>query len=32
MPEGQLATMNDAEIRDLLAYLAGRGQVALPKP
>lgn len=31
MPEGQLATLSDAEVRDLLAYLAGKEQVPLPK-
>jgi putative heme-binding domain-containing protein len=31
MPEGQLATLKDAEVRDLIAYLAGPGQVPLPK-
>jgi hypothetical protein len=31
MPEGILATLNDKQVRDLLAYLAGKGQVALPK-
>lgn len=31
MPEGQLAMLTDAQVRDLLAYLAGEGQVALPK-
>ncbi|MFO0929991.1 MAG: hypothetical protein U0736_23700 [Gemmataceae bacterium] len=31
MPEGQLQTLTDVEIRDLLAYLAGAGQVPLPK-
>lgn len=31
MPEGQLQTLTDAEIRDLLAYLAGGGQAPLPK-
>jgi putative membrane-bound dehydrogenase-like protein len=31
MPEGQLATLTDVQIRDLLAYLGGAGQVALPK-
>jgi putative heme-binding domain-containing protein len=31
MPEGQLAPMTDAEVRDLLAYLAGPGQVRLPR-
>lgn len=30
MPEGQLATMSDAEVRDLIAYLAGPDQVPLP--
>jgi putative heme-binding domain-containing protein len=30
MPEGQLAQLTDAEVRDLLAYLAGAGQVPLP--
>lgn len=30
MPEGQLAQMTNAEVRDLLAYLAGPGQVPLP--
>jgi putative heme-binding domain-containing protein len=30
MPEGQLATLSDAEIRDLIAYLAGEAQAALP--
>jgi putative heme-binding domain-containing protein len=30
MPEGQLATMSDAEVRDLIAYLAGPNQVPLP--
>jgi putative heme-binding domain-containing protein len=32
MPEGLLAQLKDAEVRDLLAYLAGPGQVALPTP
>jgi putative heme-binding domain-containing protein len=32
MPEGQLATMSDMEIRDLVAYLAGPDQVPLPAP
>jgi putative heme-binding domain-containing protein len=31
MPEGQLAMLSDVEIRDLIAYLAGPGQVPLPK-
>ena len=31
MPEGILAPLKDAQVRDLLAYLAGKGQVALPK-
>jgi putative heme-binding domain-containing protein len=31
MPEGLLNDRSDAEIRDLLAYLAGNGQVPLPK-
>lgn len=31
MPEGALANRGDAEVRDLLAYLAGSGQVPLPK-
>jgi putative heme-binding domain-containing protein len=30
MPENQLAMLSDAEVRDLIAYLAGPGQVALP--
>ena len=30
MPEGLLAQLKDAEVRDLLAYLAGAGQVPLP--
>jgi putative membrane-bound dehydrogenase-like protein len=30
MPEGQLAQMSDADVRDLMAYLAGADQVALP--
>jgi putative heme-binding domain-containing protein len=30
MPEGLLATLRDTEVRDLLAYLAGPGQVPLP--
>jgi putative heme-binding domain-containing protein len=31
MPEGLLAKLSDSEVRDLLAYLAGEGQVPLPK-
>ena len=31
MPEGIFATLSDRQVRDLLAYLAGKGQVALPK-
>jgi putative heme-binding domain-containing protein len=31
MPENQLTPMSDAEVRDLIAYLAGAGQVPLPK-
>jgi putative membrane-bound dehydrogenase-like protein len=31
MPEGQLTPLSDTEIRDLIAYLAGAGQVPLPK-
>jgi putative heme-binding domain-containing protein len=30
MPEGQLAKMTDAEVRDLIAYLGGVQQVPLP--
>jgi putative heme-binding domain-containing protein len=30
MPEGQLKTLKETEIRDLLAYLAGDGQAPLP--
>jgi putative heme-binding domain-containing protein len=30
MPEGLLAPLKEDEVRDLLAYLAGDGQVALP--
>jgi putative membrane-bound dehydrogenase-like protein len=30
MPEGILATLKDGEVRDLLAYLGGPGQVPLP--
>ena len=32
MPEGMLSPLSDVEVRDLLAYLAGPGQVPLPKP
>jgi putative heme-binding domain-containing protein len=32
MPEGQLEQMTPTEIRDLIAYLAGPRQVALPEP
>jgi hypothetical protein len=31
MPEGLLTPLKDQEVRDLLAYLAGDGQVPLPK-
>jgi putative heme-binding domain-containing protein len=31
MPEGMLSDRSDADIRDLLAYLAGNSQVPLPK-
>lgn len=31
MPEGLLEKLSDMEIRDLIAYLAGQDQVALPK-
>jgi putative heme-binding domain-containing protein len=31
MPEGLLTQLKDAEVRDLLAYLAGPGQVPLPR-
>jgi putative heme-binding domain-containing protein len=31
MPEGLLAQLSETEVRDLLAYLAGSGQVSLPK-
>jgi putative heme-binding domain-containing protein len=30
MPEGQLTPLSDADVRDLMAYLAGDGQVPLP--
>ena len=30
MPEGQLTPMSDAEVRDLIAYLAGADQALLP--
>jgi putative heme-binding domain-containing protein len=32
MPEGLLEQLSEAEVRDLLAYLAGPGQVAPPGP
>ena len=32
MPDGQLTMMSDAEVRDLIAYLAGPDQAPLPKP
>jgi hypothetical protein len=32
MPDGLLAPLNDAEVRDLVGYLAGPGQVPLPGP
>ncbi len=32
MPDGLLAPLSDAEVRDLIAYLAGPGPVSLPKP
>src|SRR5262249_10090452 len=31
MPEGQLKELKDSEVRDLLAYLAAKEQVPLPK-
>jgi putative heme-binding domain-containing protein len=31
MPEGLLAKLSDEEVRDLIAYLAGSGQVPLPR-
>jgi len=31
MPEGLLAPLKDQEVRDLLAYLGGDGQVSLPR-
>lgn len=31
MPEGMFQTLNDTQIRDLVAYLMGREQVALPE-
>jgi putative heme-binding domain-containing protein len=31
MPEGMLPTLSEVQVRDLLAYLAGDGQVPLPK-
>jgi putative membrane-bound dehydrogenase-like protein len=30
MPEGQLTQMSDTDVRDLVAYLAGPGQVPMP--
>jgi putative membrane-bound dehydrogenase-like protein len=30
MPEGQLGPLSDTEVRDLIAYLAGSGQVPMP--
>src|SRR5262249_23454452 len=32
MPEGQLTPLSDAEVPDLIAYLAGPTQVPLPPP
>ncbi len=32
MPDGQLTMMSDAEVRDLIAYLAGADQAPLPAP
>jgi cytochrome c1 len=31
MPQGQVEKLTDAEVRDLIAYLAGPGQVPLPR-
>ncbi len=31
MPEGMLRSLSDDQIRDLLVYLAGEEQVALPE-
>jgi putative membrane-bound dehydrogenase-like protein len=31
MPEGMLRTFTDEQVRDLLAYLAGSGQVSIPQ-
>src|SRR5690606_22594916 len=31
MPEGQLNTMSETEVRDLFGYLQSRGQVPLPE-
>jgi hypothetical protein len=31
MPDGILAPLSDAEVRDLVAYVAGPSQVPLPK-
>jgi hypothetical protein len=30
MPEGLIRVFNDQEIRDLISYLGGEGQVPLP--
>jgi hypothetical protein len=32
MPEGQLDALTRQQVRDLFAYLTGKGQVALPGP
>jgi putative membrane-bound dehydrogenase-like protein len=32
MPEGLLDKLKDADLRDLIAYVAGAGQVPLPRP
>jgi len=32
MPEGMLQNFSDSQVRDLLVYLAGPGQVPLPRP
>ena len=31
MPEGQLELLTKEQVRDLVAYLSGKGQVPLPK-
>ncbi len=31
MPEGQLDALTKEQVRDLIAYLAGKSQVALPQ-